>query len=427
MTASTVTNLSESLRRIYAERYFEVMQNVHTPYLEELEECPDEPTEGAGWFFPFFLDSPQNIGAPAEGGDIPSAKQRTEVQGQVNAIQLVGSFQISELLRQAGTARAGFNGGEIKRHMKECTTDLAKHTQRLLVGGHGTHRLAVVQTMNSTTTFTADVNNGGQGVLHLRNNMLIDFYDLDTAGAIQGAAGGKITSINWNTRLVTFTPLNATAAATHGVYLSGYYGIAPNGLRNLVDNATFSASLHGKSRATYDKLNANVIDPGTPTDLDEDVMRRMCDQIYHQTGREIDRIRANTGVINSYLNMLTPDRRYQVVNGQAPKWLTGYKTGDLVFTYDKATAVIRKDPDIPQREMYFLSLKDSFYKHTLKKMGWLDDGGGILKQTPAATNANAYATSWTATLMSLLNQSCCCPLANGVIRNVKDLGLAGDT
>jgi hypothetical protein len=79
--------------------------------------------------------------------------------------------------------------------------------------------------------------------------------------------------------------------------------------------------------------------------------------------------------------------------------------------------------------MYFLCLKDSFYKHTLADFGFLGGGGrdGVLHLTPNSTTpGGGFETSWTAVIYAALNISNYYPPKNGVIRDIEDATLAGD-
>ena len=129
--------------------------------------------------------------------------------------------------------------------------------------------------------------------------------------------------------------------------------------------------------------------------------------------------------MNAYYDVSTGNRRYNIERGQSAKFTLGYKEGDALFSYDKGSVTLKKDPNIPARTMYFLSLKQSFMKHTLRKLGWLDEGGSILRLTP--NGADGFNTSWTALIYSACNTSCLSPIWNGVRRNIKDESIAGDS
>jgi hypothetical protein len=423
MGVSTISNLSNSLRRTYSNRYFRAFQNDFTPVLNALDECPDEPTRGSAWYFPFHMSSPQNWRVAAEGGSMGTVQQRTEVQGSVNAVEFLGWMQISELLKNAGTKDAAWNGGELNRQMKETTTDITKGMQRMFVISHGTGRLGVVEA--GTTGTTSFVGTLDEGVQCLMDNDLVEFYTGDSGGTITAGTttSRKVDKIVKGTRTVTLTAA-ATLLANDGVYRAGDYGRGSQGFHGQVDDGTFQITLNGQSRNTYEKLKSSVADPGSPTPLTEQHMRAICDEIY-QNGGEISDIWCGPGVMNAYYDVSTGNRRYNIERGQSAKFTLGYKEGDALFSYDKGSVTLKKDPNIPARTMYFLSLKQSFMKHTLRKLGWLDEGGSILRLTP--NGSDGFNTSWTALIYAACNTSCMSPIWNGVRRNIKDESIAGDS
>lgn len=438
MAAINTAAVSGWLKRQYASKnYFKPFQNDFTPTLNDLDECPDESPDGSGWFFPLFMSSAQNWRAGAEGSAMADVLAASEVPGSVTAQEFKGTVQLTEFLKRAGSAKGHFNGGNLAHQMKMITTDITKAMQRFAVLGHGTGRLGVVDdAVVTANTVKLRLNESWHG---LAEQMRLDIVDLDTGGAVQvtnrtvssidkvskGITGAG--AINTYAGIATLSGAPFSATAGWGLYRSGDYGgNIFNGIRGIVQDGNLSASYFGNTYAANPKLKAQVLaNNGSPRDISEDLMRQMADLIYH-AGDEIDSIRCNTGVMNAIGALQTGDKRYAVGKGEGPKFRLGWGEGDLLFSYDKQTAVIKKDPQIPAREMFFLALKDTFYKHTLAELGWLDKGGseGVLHLTPASGGGFDY--SWTALLYAACNVSCVRPTGNGVIRDVADVGLAGD-
>jgi len=449
MGVSTITNLSNSLRRTYSNRYFRAFQNDFTPILNELDEAPDEPTRGVSWSFPFHLSSPQNWKVNAEGGPMNEVLQRTEIQGRVRSSEFLGYMQISELLKNAGTREAAWNGGELNRQMKETTTDITKGMQRQFVLSANDGSLAEpTAAIAGVNTFTAELDRGVNGLMVNDLIIFVDNAGGGTQGDVEddnGGIGFRIQSINRKTRLVTVTNPDGSAATitTAGlskIWLFGSYdkpGAAdgegflagrtqPNGLYGIIDDGSFSALIHTRDRtaAGQEKLQSAVRDPGTQVELTEEHMRQLADDIYLDGG-ECDRLYCNVGVMNAFFDVQTGDRRYAIEKGRTAKFVLGYREGDALFSYDKGTITIKKDPNMPARTMFFVALKQTMVKNTLRKLGWLDEGGSILRLTPAASIAG-FGTSWTALIASQVNISCVAPIWNGARRNIKDAALAGD-
>lgn len=419
MGTSTISNLGTSLKRVYTEKYFAAFQDEHTPILQELEEVGDDAPLGEGWFVEFNLMSPQNWKMGAEGQSNGTAYQRTAVQGQVNAIEFIGWFQISEMLKNAGKGAGAF-GNELNRHMEETSKDIAKAMQRLFTISHGTGRLAIVESNTvGVNTFTAK---NPEGVVALMEGDRIDIYDADTSGS-SVITDRKITDINRVTRLVTFDGAPASLTADHGAYRAGAYGYAPNGLRGLIDDGTYMGSIHGQSRTSYPKLKSRVRTLNSGDALLEEHMRQICDDIY-RVGGYTDRIFTNVGGLNAFFAITDGDRRYVMERGQTAQRVLGYKKSDPLFSYHDGNMPIKLNPNLPGREMYFCSWKKSMRQNTLRKLGWLEGtNGDVLHLTPGS---GTYATSYIGIICAQKNISCMSPIWNGVIRNFKDKSVAGD-
>jgi len=432
------SSVSGWLKRQYATKsWFKPYQNDLVPMLEDLDECPDEAPEGSGWFVPLFVASGQNWRAGAEGSVTSDVVAPIEQQGQVNAQEFKGTVQLTEFLKRAGSAKGHFNGGALAQQMKSVTTDLMKAMQRFFVIGAGTGRLAIVDaTTVATNQFVCRLPLRDVG---LGRNMRFDVYDTDTAGTIQ-LTNRTITAIDRSTfgitgagaintfaGTVTYSGAAGSLTAGWSVYRSGDYGgNITNGIRNLIQDGTISSSFLGVTYATEPGLKANVLsNSGTPRAYSEELMRTLVDQIWQVGGGTVESLRLNSGVMNEVAGVSTPDKRYPVMKGDFPKYVQGWREGDLVFAYDKATAVFKKDPQIPARTIYAINFKDSFYKHTLAEMGFLDKGGqdGVLHLTP---NGTSFETSWTAVLYAACNISCYNPAINGALFDLMDSGLAGD-
>lgn len=425
MAASTLTNLATSLKRIYSDETFEYAQNFAAPLVALLDEVRDLQPEGAGFFWPFMLRSPQNIGTPAEDGNVPAVKQRTEIQGQVNAGQFVGTFEISFMLEAAGTLRGTWNKSEVKKHSWETLTDLVKHRNRIYSSSHGTKRLAQVNA--NTTTVNTFVGKLPYGTLLLRPNMLIDIYDADSGGA-SVILDRKITSIVGSTRTVTFDGAAASLTANDHVYISKSYGVNPiNGLPGLIDDGTNSDLIHGQSRTTYPELKASVYaNGGTPRALTEDlILLALLDQ-RQRNGGGIDVLVMNTGIFHKFLVLIRPERHVVVGpgGGKAPGFKTlGWNSEDeYVFYGDGRRIRIIVSEDVKPRTIYGINLSQ-MRRVLLKKLGWKDHGGGSIFIQGA--DSGGLKTTNQATMYSLENLATYRPDAHIRIDDLSDLQLAG--
>src|SRR5262245_3638636 len=419
MTISLTTNMSNSLRRWYNDEFFKTMQEDHMPLWDEFDEAPKGEIRGTGWFFPFRQASAKNFQYGGEGQATGLTRQRADVQAQVQAVEFVAWFEVSDLLKNVGVSGGAWNGGIVPDLTQETAKDLMKGLQRLLSISHGTGRVAVVQ--DSTVGTNAFVAKNNEGVQALKVGDLIDVFDLDTGGTAQ-MTDRTITAIDRATRTVRFSGAPASLTANWSVYIANGYGQGGNGFHGLIDNGVNTDLIHGQSRTTNPGLKAQVqAAGGTPRDLTEALMIRLCNDIYH-AGGEINRVMCNTGVMERLFTIQQGDRRYNVEGGKGPKYNLGYKEGDFLWSYDKGSYVVKLNPNFPARSMYMFNIKD-FKKLEVKKAGWLDEGGQILR---LLMNGTGIQTTYIAVMNTQINYGCVYPAWQGELRDLKD-PLAGDT
>lgn len=431
MAASTVSALEASLKRIYNDETFEAAINLAAPFWQELQDAKSIENDGEGFYFPFYVATPQNIGTPGETGNLPSGTYRTEVQGRVRPAQFVGTFEISFLLEAAGTARGAWNKGEVKRSMFETVTDLTKHINRLYAGTHGTGRIAQVDAATSSlNTFVAKIGGAGTaepvGAHLLRKNMLISAFDDDTgSGSAEQLAAQRITKIVQATRTVTFDGSAVSLDADDHVYITGSYGqsTVPNGIMGLVDDGTLLTTVHNQSRSSYEELKSLVDSSTALRDLDEARLIRNALNVYQLSGQYIDCLLMNSGQIERYANFVRPDRRYVVDGGKGvPAYKTGFDEGQFEFLYGGGKkAKVINCVDIPPRTVLGLT-RSMLRRFDLKKLGWKDWGGTIFQQ---GVDSSGYKTTAQATLLYLGNIGTFMPRAHFRISDLNDPLLCG--
>lgn len=410
----------ELIRRYDRTKLFEPLERSDTPVWNMFQEADDVEPRGAGLYFRIVTNSAHRVGTPAETGDIPGGGTRTTLQGSVTGVQVASSFEISEKAINAGKGDGSFSGDSLHDAIVEATKNLYSHIERLLVVSHGTGKLGEVQT--TTDTLTTVVMALPQGVFNIKAGMYLDFTDTDT-GTVQ-VTGLIVSDVNFATRTLTFT-IATTLTAGWCAYISGYFGSAPNGIRGLVDDATYLTSPHGLSRVTYPRMNA-VVDSnsGTTRPYKEKVLRKVIHRLGHETESIPTVLLCNTGVISEHLETTIPDRQYQVSGKQVPNYGIGYDGGALFFQYENNKIPFKISRDVPARELFALNMK-TFRKHTLRKVDWMPGVDGPLMPTPSGSNST-YKFTYLAALMGDLNISIRKPPANAAIRDLRDEELAGD-
>lgn len=436
MSASTTSTVANTLIRRYSrEKWFAPFEREMTQFLDELEDCENEDPTGSGRYFRLWLADAHATGSVAESGSLPNLNQPTVLQGSVTGIQVTAAFGVSELLLSAGVADGTLGADTIADHVEMTTRNLMTNLNRLSLG-HGTARMAVVNAdTSSSTQFVCRL---PEHCVQLRVGMAIDFYDTDSGGSKQGNTV-RITAIDFGTRTVTISAA-ASLTAGWGVYQSlnavgsgttSTYGVAPNGMRGVVDNGTYASSIFGHSRATYPKLNAQVI--GTSTGYQaysEKLMRKGINRVFFESGAEVEEIWTNQGIISEHLNHTVPDRVYMVTGeGKVPKYKIGADIKAISFQWNGKEIPFRVDGDLPAREAFGIT-KSLWRRHYLRKASWIGDDSGadgasgpVLMQLPGSAN---YALAKIAGMLAIFNLSHRSPCTQVRWEKVADEELAGD-
>jgi len=423
MAQISTSTWANELQRIYnRESLFEPMERHSTPCYDMFKEADDVEPLGAGLYFRLILNSANRVGTPSEGGDYPSGNTRTTLQGVVNGVQVASAFEISEMALSRTKGDGSFSGDGLHDPVVEAAQNLYSHIERLLVVSHGTGKLGEVESAVSTSTSVVCAL--PQGVQNLKAGMVVDFYDLDSGGSAV-ATSCTISSITRSTRTLT---LSATTNLSGGesIYIAGYYGVAPYGLRGIIDDGDLMASYYGNLRSSYPRLNAVMDETGSassPQTYSEKLVRKLIHEIMQEVDMPPTDIVCNSGVIGAHLDSTIPDRQYIFAGKNVPSYGVGYDEGQLFFQYQNNKLPFRIFRDVPARELWVMNRK-TFRKHTLRKPDWLGTGSDMLKPVPGT---NTYKLAYQACMLANLNISCRVPKANGGIRYLKDEEIAGDS
>lgn len=415
-----------ALKVAYSSKTILPMLNEERPFTKKLKsEIPAGARVSEGILkFNGNLHRPQNVGQTLDNGKLPAPKDRTEVQFQLTPTLFVGGFQIGEITKAAATSnKSAFNGGELRRRTEESLAELGWFIESTYTGTHGTGRRARVESDGSNNFVAASP----EGVALLRENQYITVRTTDGGATVRDSCDYRyITDIDWSTRTVTYSGADQTLVAGDHVHpvveaslgaLTSYFA---NGLRNLVDDGTYAAALHGVTRGTPgygDKLKSYVSENGgTLRDLTERLLIRACHQIRARSGLAPTDIWTSPGQIEKYLDFVRPDRQYTVSSKTSPQSkVTGYTDDELVHVTPNGPLRINMSFNIVPRELYLLNW-NTFFHYVSKDMGWWDEGN-MLKPTPYD---GGYKASYMAFLAGVENWGTDFPLANGVIRDLRD-------
>ena len=427
-----VLSATAALKVAYSSKTIKPMLNEERPFTKKLKtEVPAGSKEREGILkFNGNINRPMNVGQQLDDGKLPSPKDRDEVQFTLTPTLFVGGFQIGEITKQAANSnKSAFNGGELRRRTEESLAELGWFIESTYTGTHGTGRRARIES-DGVSNFVAAL---PEGVMLLRENMLISVRTADggAAATIDDTLDNRtIDQIDWSTRTVTYSGANQAVSVGSHVHpiveaSQSLQSTFANGLRGLVDDGTYTSTIHGVTRAgTYgDKLKSYVNENGgTLRDLTERLLIRSCHQIRARSGMVPTDIWTSPGQIEKYLDFVRPDRQYTVSSKSSPQSkVTGYTEDELIHVTPNGPLRINMSFSIIPRELYLLNW-NTFFHYVSKEMGWWDEGN-MLKPTPYD---GGYKASYLAFLAGVENWGTDFPLANGVIRDLRDPAI-GDT
>lgn len=435
MAATTTSNLPNILARVYSrDSHFYEFEQALTPFLTlVVSPASNEEPLGAGRYFQLWLGDAHASGGTAEGGDLPSAGQPNIVQGVVAQSTQTAAFGVSEQMLSVGLKDGTIGPDALHQHVEMTTRNLLFEINRLVVAGHGTGRMGVVEAATvASTTFVA---RNPEHVLQFRVGQKIAFYDTDTGGSIQGTTR-TVTAINFETRTITMDAVH-TLTAGWSVYRAisssvTAYGVAPNGMRGIADNGTLTSTIFGVTRSATPDVNASVLTAGGGTQpYSEKLLRKAINRAFFTAGQdEPDLILTNRGIVSEHFNHLTPDRIYDGTSG-VPSYEIGYKKYPVFNNNGKAIPFFT-DGVFPARELIVLK-KSYLRKHIAREASWLGDNSGPdgsasvqLLQAPGSSGSN-YALTKIGGQAWMGNISYRMPKGLVRLTEIADEELCGDT
>lgn len=399
MATSTVVNSANSQKRVYqaVKKIIRAVENKEITFLKICNEFEEVKAEGesGGVRFPIFISPEKNISGSNYGGTtVRAVDQRTEEQGAVAPVEVTANFDIADMLTKTGNAQGAFVP-ELVRTTTTQTEQLAKAIQRFACGSHGTCRLAVVDAATvGVATFTLSVaSTSAYGDALLMVNDYIDIYDLDSGGTAQ-YSNVKVTAINHATRVVT-TNTTMTLTAGWSIYRADMYGLAMNGLRNLVDDGTTSSTIHGLTRSSnptaLNSIIKNIYSGTSPTDLTQQPIDDAMD-LCLSYGANIDTFIGSPGVVGAYNRIDITRRQNQIQNGSGPfKQQLGRK-GDGTYEYRGQSVTVKIDVNCLPRMLYGFE-GGVFRKYIASEIEWMTKDGSMYSRGIGSTGQSK--TSWT--------------------------------
>jgi hypothetical protein len=435
-TAAVANILATTYSR---EKYIAPHERHMTAFLDGVESFDDGGAPvGKSRKFEIVAKSGHPSGAQAEAASWPTYINGAVLNAELTAKIVNAVVSWSDLMLAVGQAGGLINAlPVIDRYVQDTTNALMLNLNRLSLGTPTAYITTVQDTTDTLTTFVAA---NPEGVLGLREGMVIAFDN--ASGTFQGATQ-QIVSINFETRTVTIdaartltagfrvfkatvdTGVTATTANTE-------YNKGLTGLRATVSNGDFGTTYHGITRSSDPQVNATVVAPTTGTQsYSEALVRKLYNRVRFSNGEEPTEAWCNLGIVSEHLNHLTANRMYTVgTNEKVPGYGIGHDEGKLGYHFGGKFIPFKVDQDMPARELHLIT-KQNFRKHILREANWYGDNVGPdgsstpqMLQLPATTTYSAAKIACLGWMGELANVM---PKANAVARKIYDAEVAGDS
>lgn len=426
MPTGDITSVANELKTQYPPGTWDDMWQVEAKYRAKLKRAPYKASTGYTIKFPARLAGSWSVGAIADGGDFPTSDDPTRDQFTVNPVIFAGSFEISLMTKEvADNGQSTFEARGVMADRVESTArELTKYVERIYVGANRTRLANVLSNTGATNTFTVDK---PLRTTLLNKGMRIDEYTLHTGGAVRDSISNRrITKIDLDTDLVTYSGAPQTAVAGDHIYITGTYLQAPITLDDIIDDGTNLVTFQGLSRTTNVELKATVLGNGAALrNVSEQLVYEACYKPRQLASRTIDQVYANFGQSQKALEFLSHDRRFPMEGEKDPKYVTGMGEDAVMIIAPGVRAKLQIHPDAKPRVMYFCD-SSTFGHYLARDLDWITDGDGgtMLKQKVSITTGNRVA-AFEAHMASIEQQINVMPIGNAKLVQLND-PLCGD-
>jgi hypothetical protein len=420
--------LSSNLKIVYPSKALEALVNEEAPFRGALKKKtpPGGRVSEGNLKFGAYLNPPQNVGQLADADNLPTPKDRTQIEFTLTPTLFAGTFQIGWVTKAAANSnKSAYNGGELRRRTEETASDLGKFIEQTYAGTHGTGRRATVEA--ATTASASFVAAEDLGVILLRENFKVSVRTADGGDTVRDSCDNiTISSITRSTRTVTLATGTYTLSAGDSVHVvskgsqTGLSSLSAMGLPGIVDDGTLvGGTFQGiaTARTTYPKLKCIVKDNGgSDRDISEQILVNAVHEVRHISGKRVTDMWSNTGQAEKYIEFVAPDRRYAMPpGGGTTKLSTGYQEGDLVHYAPGVAFKLNISVDMHPGRIYLLCW-DTFFHYQAQEMAWWDEGS-MLKPVPTD---GGFKAAYFAAMAGIENIGCDMPGVNVLIKDLTD-------
>ena len=354
--------------------------------------------------YPIRTGRNQGIGAYAESGSFPTPGRNSYTSVSIPMRYVGGRIRLtSQAMKHSASSKGAF-AAAYQQEQDGLVEGFVNEFGRM-VWSDGRGVLALVSVDTTTTTLNVDSPGGAAGAINgtrfLNVGELITFV-APLTGALVASADETIVAVA-STGLTATTGSTLASAIADNDYVvranvagvsdvSGTsYAKEPMGLRGLVDDGTYVATLHGVNRTTYPIFASTLIGSASAPvgALSADVIQRGLDVAEQRGGGNIDLFACHHAVRRAYLQLMDDGRRYAGGDLMSPDAGTRAAKGRNM-TFGGIEIEVDKYADYN----VFYGLDTSTLVRFVEVPGeWINDDGAILR--PVGVGAT-FTDEWEA-------------------------------
>lgn len=436
--AGEVQNITDEQKTLYPSKAVKTMLNeqlVFRPKLKTSLPPGAKVTTGFTINFGARLYPGQNGGQAQDGGNLPTPKRGSYRTFVFNPTLFCFGYQIGYVAAKVLTSsQSTFTaGGDEDQQMQETMSNMGKFIEQTYVGTAGDGIRGYVEADGSNTV---TLRNPEAGANLLREGMVISVRIAAGSTVRDSLDNRTITAYNPDTRVLTYSGADQTAVANDPIYVvveatQTLTSTFANGIRGQIDDGTNSQFIHTLDRTTAlnVKLKSVVDDNGgTPRNLSEQIVMRTCMKVVRRSGMMPDTILWGPGQTLKYAEMIQPQRFYPTTGKNRQGSAVGIQNEDVVFFGPgvKLTVLTNSEGqvsfDVIPREAYLITWSTMFM-YSAVDAEWMDEQS---VRHLAPNTSSGFKASYLSYLASVENFGTDYPLANAVIRDLKDNEVLSD-
>lgn len=283
---TTVSNLDELLKRLYASWEIENLVNLTFPALSTVAAEGSADLGGVGFYFPVRAQGNHAHAFIAEGGALPTSQYTRVRQAVVNPKVHAGVVGLTGLAMAMSSGSAAAFAKAYDENVQQLIESMSWYKEGVAFRD-GFGRLATFVTEPDGNLGAAIDELIFDDVSHVRIGMKVDI--LDTDGTTIHQSGITVNDVKWSTKSIAFSADVAVAAATGDFVILDEAGTLSATVEHepigLEGSLLASGTYLGIARATYPYWQANTF--AVSALLDEEALQRARVRLTQASGIEL--------------------------------------------------------------------------------------------------------------------------------------------